>query len=191
MNVARIKLLLFFLIAAIATTNALAQKVSVGYDKSADFSKYASYTWAEPERTPSRPLLYASIVGSIDHELKAKGLTRTDSGGDLILIPAGGIEFGLASVAGTPISSTYGGAPPAIDATMWSGAGGAGQLSNLTAPTVPEGTLVLNFVDRKPNKLIWTGTVRQKLEMENKTKSLDLIDRAIAKLFKQFPPQKK
>jgi Domain of unknown function (DUF4136) len=179
------------LLTTIAIPNAFAQKVSVGYDKSADFSKYASYTWAEPERTPSRPLLYASIVGSIDQELKAKGLTRTDSGGDLILIPAGGIEFGLASVAGTPIMSTYGGVPPAIDATMWSGAGGAGQLSSLTAPSVPEGTLVLNFVDRRANKVIWTGTTRQKLEMENKKKSLDLVDRAIAKLLKKFPPQKK
>jgi hypothetical protein len=163
----------------------------VGYDKSADFSKYASYTWAEPSMPPSRPLLYASIVGSIDHELKAKGLARTDSAGDLILIPAGGMEFGLTSVAGAPIMPSYGGAPPAMDATMWSGAGGAGQLSNLTAPLVPEGTLVLNFVDRKANKVIWTGTVKQKLDMAQKKKSLDRVDRAIAKLLKQFPPQKK
>ena len=126
MNLALTKRCLCLLIAAIFTTNAFAQKVSVGYDKSADFSKYASYTWAEPSMPPSRPLLYASIVGSIDHELKAKGLARTDSAGDLILIPAGGMEFGLTSVAGTPIMPSYGGPPPAIDATMWSGAGGAG-----------------------------------------------------------------
>jgi len=176
------------LIAAMMTTNAFAQKVSVGYDKSADFSKYKSYTWAKPERTPARPLLYASIVGTIDQELKAKGLARTDNAGDLILIPSGGMEFGLTSVAGTPIMPSYGGSPAAIDATMWSGAVGS---SNLTAPYVPEGSLVLNFVDRKANKVIWTGTVKQKLEVENKKKSLDLIDKAIAKLMKQFPPQKK
>ena len=73
---------------------------------------------------PARPLLYASIVGSIDQELKAKGLARTDNAGDLILIPAGGMEFGLTSVAGTPIMPSYGGSPAAIDATMWSGATG-------------------------------------------------------------------
>ena len=191
MKFALTKRCLCLLVAAIPITNALAQKVSVGYDKSADFSKYASYTWAEPSMPPSRPLLYASIVGSIDHELKAKGLARTDSAGDLILIPAGGMEFGLTSVAGAPIMPSYGGPPPAMDATMWSGAGGAGQLSNLTAPLVPEGTLVLNFVDRKANKVIWTGTVKQKLDMAQKKKSLDRVDRAIAKLLKQFPPQKK
>ena len=47
-----------------------------------------------------------------------------DSNGDLILIPAGGMEFGLSSGAGVPIMPSYGGAPPAIDATMWSGARG-------------------------------------------------------------------
>jgi hypothetical protein len=71
---------------------------------------------------------------------------------------------------------------------MWSG---AVLSSNLTAPYVPEGSLVLNFVDRKANKVIWTGTVKQKLEVENKKRSLELIDKAIAKLMKQFPPQKK
>ena len=180
---------LVFLVAAVATTNALAQKVSVGYDKSAEFSKYTSYTWGEPALPPKRPLLYASIIGSIDHELEAKGLKRVDNNGDLILIPAGGMEFGLSSAAGTPIMPTYSGAPPAMDATMWSGAGGSS--SNLTSSYVPEGTLVLSFVDRESNKIIWAGTVRQKLEVENKKKSLELIDKAIAKLIKQYPPQKK
>jgi hypothetical protein len=182
------KLRLGLLVAAITTTNALAQKVSVGYDKSTEFSKYASYTWGEPAMPPKRPLLYASIVGSIDHELEAKGLKRIDSNGDLILIPAGGMEFGLSSAAGTPIMPSYSGAPPTIDATMWSGASGP---SNLTSSYVPEGTLVLSFVDRQSNKIIWAGTVRQKLEEENKKRSLELIDKAIAKLLKQYPPQKK
>ncbi len=188
MNFALNKCRLCLLIAVMMTTNTFAQKVSVGYDKSVDFSKYKSYTWAKPERTPARPLLYASIVGTIDQELKAKGLARTDSAGDLILIPAGGMEFGLTSVAGTPIMPSYGGAPIAFDATMWSGAGGSG---NLTSSYVPEGTLVLNFVDREANKVIWTGTVSQKLEVENKRRSLELVDKAIAKLMKKYPPQKK
>ena len=71
MNVALNKLRLGLLVAAVTTTNALAQKVSVGYDKSVEFSKYASYTWGEPALPPKRPLLYASIVGSIDHELES------------------------------------------------------------------------------------------------------------------------
>ena len=167
---------------------ALAQKVKTGYDKSVDFKRYTSYTLAEPGSPPTRPMLYAAVVGSIDHQLQSKGLTKTQSNGDLILIPAGGMEFGLNTAAGTPILGTYSASPPAIDATMWTGAGGP---SSAAAPYVPEGTLMLNLVDRSANKIVWTGTVAVKLDMEQKQKSLDLVDKAIAKLFKEFPPQKK
>jgi hypothetical protein len=176
------------LLVMLSTTVAFAQKVDVGYDKSVDFSKYASYTWIRPTSQPTRPILYESIVGSIDHQLNAKGLTRKENDGDLLLIPTGGMEFGLNHAAGTPIVPSYSGPPPAVDATMWTGAGGS---SNLMAPYVPEGTLMLTFLDRSANKLIWTGTVKQKLDIEKKTKSLDLIDKAIAKLLKGFPPPRK
>jgi len=164
------------------------QKVRVGYDKAADFVKFKTYTWTAPTMPITRPLLYASIVGTIDHELKAKGLTRTERDGDLALTPAGGMEFGLNVATGTPILPTYGGAPPTIDANMWTGASGP---SNLMAPYVPEGTLALTFVDRNSNKVIWTGTVTEKLDIENKKKSLERVDKAIAKLLKQFPPKRK
>jgi hypothetical protein len=167
---------------------AFSQKVRVGYDKAADFVKFKTYTWTAPTMPITRPLLYASIVGTIDHELKAKGLTRTERDGDLALTPAGGMEFGLNVAMGTPILSTYGGAPPTIDANMWTGASG---FSNLMAPYVPEGTLALTFVDRSSNKVIWTGTVTEKLDIENKKKSLERVDKAIAKLLKQFPPKRK
>jgi uncharacterized protein DUF4136 len=182
------KLRACLLVAALSISSAFAQKVKVGYDKGVDFSRYTSYTWAKPTMPPTRPLLYVSLVDSIDYELKAKGLSRMDDKGDLILIPGGGMEFGLNNAVGAPILSTYSGPPPTIDATMWTGAGGP---SNLMAPYVPEGTLMLNFVDRGSNKVIWVGTVTQKLEIENKRKSLDLIDKAVTKLLKEFPPKKK
>ena len=182
------KLWTCLLAVALPIANAFAQKVSVGYDKSADFSKYQSYTWAQPATPPSRPLLYMNIEGAIDYELKAKGLTRTETNGDLIVVPGGGMELGINNAVGAPIMPTYGGPPPAMDATMWTGAAGP---SNLMAVYVPEGTLMLNFVDRNANKVVWTGTVKQRLDMENKKKSLKVIDKAIVKLLKDFPPRKR
>lgn len=178
---------IFGLLLALPLDTVLAQKVSVGYDRSADFLKYKTYTWAQPTKPPSRPLLYLAIEGTIDYELRAKGLARAENNGDLILVPGGGMEFGLNYAVGAPVMPTYSG-PPAIDGTMWTGAGG---FSNLMAPYVPEGTLMINLVDRNLNKVIWSGTVKQKLEMENKKKSLNLIDKAIVKLLKDFPPRKK
>ena len=167
-------------------SSAFAQKVKVGYDKSVSFARYKTYTWAQPAMPPTRPMLYAAVVGTVEEELKNKGLQRADKDGDLILIPAGGIEFGISGVAGTPMLSSYGGAPASVDATMWTGAGGT---ANLTSSYVPQGTLQLQFVDRGINKVIWSGTVSEKLDFENKKESLDRIYKAIAKLIKQFPPK--
>ena len=169
------------------TTVTFAQKVEVGYDKSADFSKYKTYTWAEPAMPPTRPILYETVMSAIDGQLGSKGYSRVDKGGDLTLIPAGAIDFAIAVSPGTPISSTFNGPPPAINATMWTGAQGGGDLM----PAVPDGTLVLEFVDRAANRVVWSGTVSQKLDIEKKAKSLELASKAVAKLLKQFPPKAK
>jgi hypothetical protein len=178
--------LLFCLLVSALTTTAFAQKVKVGYDKSVDFSQYKTYTWADPTMPSSRPVLYATVVGWVANELKNRGLQNTDKNGDLTLIGTGGIEFGISTAAGTPMLSTYGGQPASVDATMWTG---AGRTANLTSSYVPQGTLQLQFVDRKTNKVVWNGTVSEKLDIENKKESLDRIYRAIAKLLKRFPPK--
>jgi hypothetical protein len=176
----------FWLFLFALSSTAFAQKTKVGYDKSADFSRYKTYTWAEPAMPPTRPMLYSTVVASVDDNLKSKGLQRVDKNGDLTLNPAGGIEFGISSAAGTPILSTYGTQPAAADATMWTGAGGT---ANLTSSYVPQGTLQLQFVDRSSNKIVWNGVVSEKLDVENKKESLDKIYKGIAKLIKEYPPK--
>ena len=173
-------------ILAMLSASAFAQKVKVGYDKSVDFSKYKTYAWAAPSRPSTRPLLKEIVIGSVDNQLKSRGFARTESSGDLILIGDGGVEYGINAPAGTPILPTYSGAPLSLDASMWTGATGP---SILTAQYVPEGMLVLQFVDRNTNKVIWAGTVKQKLDVEKKQKSLDLVEKAIGKLLKEFPPK--
>jgi hypothetical protein len=184
-NNGRCWLLVWFIVASF-TTSAFGQKVKVGYDKSADFSKYKTYTWAKPETPPTRPLLYQTVVGSIDYELKSKGFERTEKNGDLTLVAGGGIGFGSNMPAGTPILPIYGGPPPSMDATMWTGADGSAAMAGTI---VAQGTLVLQLVDRGENKVVWSGTVMQKLDPEQKNKSLDLVDKAIVKLLKEFPPK--
>jgi hypothetical protein len=177
------KVLLALSLAALSTLS-LAQKVKVGYDKSVDFSKYKTYSWAQPAMPITRPLLYANVVGSIDGELHSKGLERTEKDADLIMVAAGGIDFQTVAAGGTPLSSTYTGPPLVWNATMWTGKEGQGQLMG----PVPDASLILQFVDRRTNQLIWSGTVTQKLDIEQKSKSLELVNKAIAKLLKQFPP---
>jgi len=177
---------LAWLIVITVTPHTFAQKVKVGHDKSTDFSKYKTYTWAKPQTPIMRPLLYETVVGTIDQELQAKGLERTDKDGDLTLISAGGIEYGSNLPAGTPILPVYGGPPPDLNATMWTG---SSTFSVSSGPIVAQGTLVLEFVDRNQNKVIWNGVVTCTFDPEQKDKGLVLAQKAIAKLLKGFPPR--
>jgi hypothetical protein len=178
--------LLVWLILTVFASLGFSQKVKVGHDRSVDFSKYRTYTWAKPETPPTRPLLYEDVVGTIDGELKAKGFERIQKDGDITVVAAGGIAFGSNLGAGTPSLPTTGGPPPTMNAAMWSGADAS---SVLTSPAIAQGALVLEFVDRSQNQVIWSGSVSQTLDPEQKEKSFKLVEKAIVKLLKDFPPK--
>jgi uncharacterized protein DUF4136 len=163
------------------------QKVKVGYDKATDFSKYHTYTWAEPQTIPERPVLYDYVVKAVDAELHAKGLERTEKNGDLTLVPAGGIDYGSNLQAGTPVLPVYGGGPPpGMNATMWTG---AQPFPSSSGPITAKGKLTLEFVDRQRNDVVWNGTVTQALDPNQKEESLSLAEKAVVKLLKKFPPK--
>ncbi len=176
---------LFIILGAAIGSDGFAQKVKVGYDKSVDFSKYKTYTWAELASPPARPMLHATVVSWIDGDLNSKGIQRVDKDGDLILEATGGIGFGISVAGGQPLTSSYNGPPPSLNATMWTGTG-----QRELMPAVPDASLQLQFVDRKANEIIWSGSVSQALDMNRKDKSLELVDRAVTKLLKQFPPKR-
>ncbi len=168
-------LLLSSLVVVAFTACSVAQKVKIGYDKGADFSKYKTYTWAKPDHPVENPQLFQAVVGTIDQDLQAKGLTRVPENGDLHLSASGGIDFG------------YNERPTAtMDPVMWQGQFGAPVLE---AQLVGKGTLILHFVDRSNNKLVWQGTAMQKLDPEQKNQDLILAEKAVDKLLKGFPPK--
>jgi hypothetical protein len=183
-KVKRVRLWLFAILLA-CTIPGAAQKIKSGYDKSADFSKYHTYAWAKSQMPATRPILSDYVVNAIDGQLKAKGLKRVEQNEDLTLIPGGGIEYGSNLPAGTPVLPIYGGPPPDMNATMWTGANPS---SASSGPIVAQGSLTLEFVDRSRNEVIWNGTVTEKLDPTQKQKALDLVGKAIVKLLNKFPP---
>jgi hypothetical protein len=164
-----------------------AQKIKVGYDKSVDFSKYKTYTLKVPPPS-SRPLLHASVVGSIKNGLESKGLVSTENGGDLTVIAAGSLDYGLNSAV-NPLADTCANCQaPQVDVLMWAGfmppPGSAGKPQ-------PKGILKLDMIDRATNKEIWSGTVEQKLDAQKPDQSLQRVGAAIEKLLMEFPPKTK
>jgi hypothetical protein len=175
------------LLVLMSVASGLAQKVKVGYDKSADFSRYRTYTWHAPAITQNRPLLTANVIGIIQSELQVKELVSVDKDGDLTLISRGGIDYGFGSTSGVTDDSCANCQKPLVDPMEWTGqqgppgGGGAG---------LPKGTLELKFIDRATNKVVWDGTVVQKLDPDKKQQSLEKVNTAIKKLLAEFPPKK-
>lgn len=169
---------------ALCAAPGFAQKVKVGFDKTADFSKYKSYSVQRPTHDPAMPLLYAHVLGAIEQDLTGKGLPHVEKGGDLVLMLIGGTDYGLDDV---PTYDCDNCKAPLLDAADWPSA---------TAPPgvggkpVPKGIVELNFVDRTTNKAVWTGWVEQKLDPDKKSKAFDKADKAIQKLLQDFPPKK-
>jgi Domain of unknown function (DUF4136) len=182
------KLQVVVAVATLSLSCAFAQKTKVGYDKNADFSKYKSYTLQEPAAPASRPLLYASVMGTIRQEVETKGLTRADKDGDLTVIPTGGLDYGLGTSSGVTSDSCANCQKPLVDARDWVGKqappGGGGKVN-------PNGVLQLDFVDRATNKVVWSGAVTQKLNPDKKEQSLQKVGAAIQKLLAEYPPKSK
>lgn len=171
-----------FLVLALLNCTASAQKVKVGFDKAADFSKYHSYSWLE---TPAEMTVRrAAVMSEIESVLKSRGLTAVDRGGDLILDAQGNLggEIGGEHQETTrPVTS---GSPTSPTSTVWSGA--------TVAPGsyVVKGTLVLSFMDSATKALVWAGSVSTKIDNGNTDKDIERIRKAIAKLLERYPPRK-
>ena len=171
----------------LCSVGVLSQKVKTGHDKTVDFSKYKTYTWMEPGIPPAHPVLFDTIAGAIDDQLKQKGFKHVEAHGDLILEYGGGVESAFGVASGAPILPTYSSPPPGISSTVWTGSLGMPS----AVAYVTKGTLELEFVDPKFNKVVWRGILNDKVDLERKRKTIEKINKAIAKLLKDFPPPMK
>jgi hypothetical protein len=172
------------LLSLLALSLASAQKVKVGYDKSADFSQFKTYAWQDRQTPATRPLLKASIELNVDAALKDKGLRKTDanSNPDLLIELSGGMDAQSSAAAHDPGFAATGGIPPP-DATVWSGS-----LPANVGQQVLKGTLSVDVIDARRRQLVWRGTAKAKLDSQDQSKVFDQADKVVTEMFKQYPP---
>jgi hypothetical protein len=169
------KLVMTLIVALLAGSAALAQDVSTNSMPGTDFTKYHTYKWItiEGAKYPNQ-IVDAQIKTSIDSQLAAKGLTKTD--GDK--------------------ADLYVGYQGSIDQErQWNayGTGGlrwGGGMANATTSKISIGTLVLDMYDPANKQLVWTGRVTKTLDPNaNQEKKQKNLDKAMQKLLKNFPPK--
>src|SRR5580704_12258323 len=169
------KLAIALVLALVACTLTLAQDVSTNAMPGTDFSKYHTYKWVTIEgATQPNQILDAQIKQSIDSQLAAKGLTKTDGDkADLFI----GYQ---ASIDQEKQWNAYG-----TGGLRWGGG-----MGNATSSKISVGTLVLDMYDPANKQLVWTGRVTKTLDPNaNQEKKQKNLDKAMQKLLKNFPPK--
>jgi hypothetical protein len=164
------------LLAGATAITAMAQDVNVDFDKTANFSTYKTYAWTAG--TPVKnPLMDQRIISAVDGQLAAKGFTKVDASAnpDVLVLYHGSVS------TETQLNTTN------MGGVGW-GARWGGGMSTTTVEKIPIGQLTVDIGDAKTKKLLWLGTATDTLS-DKSDKNSQKIDKAVAKLFKKFPPQ--
>jgi len=183
------KILLAVTILLLGVIPALAQDVRYDFDKEKDFSKYKTYKWV-PIKGADQPddLTAKQIKASVDAELSAKGLTKTES-------DDANLYVGFQTAVGTEKQFTsyntgwgYGGG--------WGGGWYGGGMGTTTTygstSTVYVGMLDLSMYDSAQKQIVWRGSVSKTLDPKAKPEKKEKnINKAVAKLLKNYPPKEK
>lgn len=182
---------LLFLLALVFCASATAEKIRVHYDKSIDFSKYKTYGWA-PHGAVAHPMLALDIVGAVDDEMTARGLTKVPANPDLLIQIYGSIDSEVSMTSNNPIYNATGGIPP-FDPSMTSPGNSLywdGYYGNSTVVVHP-GQLIVDLIDVKAKKLVWRGMGSEAISPNNPDKLMSEANSTISKMFKDYPAAKK
>jgi hypothetical protein len=183
------KLLLFCAALLLLTTNAApGQDVRYNFDNTADFSKFKTYKWvAFKDATPVDDLTDKQIKGALDAAFVQKGLTKVDEDTADLFIgyqPAIRTEQQF-----TSFTSGWGYGPG------WYGGGWYGPTGGITTgqtSTIYKGQLAVDMYDSAKHDLVWRGVVSKTLDPKAKPeKRQKNLNKAVAKLMKNYPPQAK
>jgi len=169
--------LAILVIALLVSAVVLAQDVRTNYMPGTDFSKYHTYKWVNIEGgAHPNQIQDAEIKRSVDSQLAAKGLTKTDNDqADLFV----GYQVAVEQEKQWNAYGMGGG-------IRWGGMGTA------TSSTITNGTLVIDMYDPATKQLVWTGNATKTLDPKSSPeKNQKNLDKAMQKLLKNFPPKQK
>lgn len=173
-----ISLALFVLLSCSATLSA--QKVTTDYNRSADFSQYKTYFWANV-KAPN-DIWTQRIRNIVDQGLQAKGWKRVDSDGDVALNAI--VTTQQEQQLDTFYSGMGGG-------WGYRGFGGMGMgTATTTTSTYTTGTFILDMFDAKSKQLEWRGVGTDSVSGDP-DKNIKKVQKTVDKMMKNFPPKAK
>jgi hypothetical protein len=164
----------------ILSSMAAGQKVKVDYNKAINFGNFKTYSW-DRGMAARNPYIDQMIIAGVERELAARGLTKKDSDGDVLVIYAAAVGIDL-NVAYSSRGNTMG-------APQQTGIPNADR-----SWTVPKGSLAVTISDPKTKDPIWSGVASDSLpgdptpDAQKDAKRMEKqIGRSIEKMFKKYP----
>ena len=169
-----------FLANFVLCTVVQAQKTSAAFDENVNFSSYK--TFAFDKEGARNPYVNTLIVEAVERELTSRGLTKVDVEPDLKVVYLAATVPNL-QVQNVPfyhvVNPAYSGMVGSATMNMWD---------------VTTGTLVIDLLDRKSDRVVFRGTITDVLQ---RAPSADLqadakivskpINKGVAKIFKKYP----
>ena len=164
--------------------------VQSDFDPSADFAGLQTYAWYAAEQPKSgdirvdNPLLDTHVRTAVESALNARGYMKADANPDFQLIYHAAVSKEIAiTTTSTPVypRGYYGWryvAPP-----VW--------VEQPVAHTYEKGSLVLDIIDAKNEKLSWRGSIQAELDQtatpQERTARLNA---AVKEMIAKFPPER-
>jgi hypothetical protein len=149
---------------------ATAQTVSVNYNHDASFSQFHTYAWGSNNTNQvQNSILWQVAQQDIDNAMSQKGFQKVDESQnpDLILTASGGEKEQTSWNA-------------------WGMRGIGGGMGGISPEQNIEATLVVSLYNLKAKELVWRGIAQDTLNT-NGNKNQQLVEKAIQKMFKQWP----
>jgi hypothetical protein len=158
------------MLVCVASMIAVGQQVSVNYNHSASFAQYHTYAWGSNNANQIQNSILAQVAQQdINSAMQGKGLqmVQESANPDLILTANGGMKQ----------QTSY---------TAWGMRGIGGGMGSITPQQNVEGTMIVDLYDAKSQSLVWRGIAQDTLS-NNGNKNQQLVQKAVQKMFKQWP----
>ena len=160
-----------------------AQDVKIDFDKAFDFAPVKTYS-IKVATTWGNDLSQRRVLAEFDSAIAGKGWKKVAEGqSDIVVLLHGATQ--TKREANTFYSGGYGG----YGYRGWGGAGMGGSASTVVNEYTV-GTLIVDMFDAKSKNLVFRGTAEGEIS-DKAEKNAKKLEKASAKMFKDFPPTAK
>jgi hypothetical protein len=184
----RMRTLFFYMFAFVLfSTVCYGREIKVGFDPSADFTKYKTYglisgTDIAEAGQMQNPDLASAVEDLIRAQMTEKGLEEEEVGGTPDLIA----RYWVATQQKQKVTdlADWGGYDPFWDGGWW-----GPMYDEVMIKNYQKGTMLLDLIDTKTKKLVWRAYLVGSLN-EDSGKAMVEADQDLTKAFEKFPPKK-